>query len=70
MATIEISSQDSYTDAMVTAVDKGSSFSPRNGLLAAHRPLGAINRVRKVSYEASARFRLAKNGCPDHQAAE
>lgn len=69
IARLEIAPQDSYSDAMVAAVDKGASFSPWHGL-AAHQPLGAINRVRKAIYEASARFRLSKNGCPYHQAAE
>jgi hypothetical protein len=48
---------------MVARVDKGTAFSPWNGL-AAHQPLGAINRARKAIYEASARFRLSHNGCP------
>jgi hypothetical protein len=69
IARLEISPQDSYSDAMVAAVDKSAMFSPWNGL-AVHQPLGAINRVRKPVYEASTRFRLSKNGCPYHQAAE
>jgi hypothetical protein len=69
VARVEVAPQDGYSDAMAASVDRGASFSPWNGLLA-HQPLGAINRVRKAVYEASARFRLSKNGCPYHQAAE
>ena len=50
---------------MVAAIDKGASFSPWHGL-AAHQPLGAINRLRRAIYEASAGFRLDHNGCPFH----
>jgi hypothetical protein len=69
VARIEAAPQNSYTGDMAAAVDKGASFSPWNGLVA-HRPLGAINRVRKAVYEASARFRLSANGCPYRQTAE
>ncbi|MEM7027862.1 MAG: catalase family protein [Pseudomonadota bacterium] len=36
------------------------SFSPWNGL-AEHRPIGQLNRIRKVVYEASAKYRTKKN---------
>ena len=36
-------------------------FSPWHGI-AAHRPLGAIMRVRKAVYEASSGFRAKANG--------
>lgn len=65
VARLEVAPQESYTDEMVAAVDKAASFSPWHGL-EAHRPLGAINRVRKAVYEASAGFRLNHNGCPFH----
>jgi hypothetical protein len=42
------------------------SFSPWHGL-AAHRPLGSINRVRKPAYEMSSGFRAAHGGCPMHE---
>ena len=57
VARIEAQPQEAYSDAMVAAIDKGASFSPWHGL-AAHQPLGAINRLRKAIYEASAGFRL------------
>jgi hypothetical protein len=65
VARIDVAPQESYSDAMVARIDKGASFSPWHGL-EAHRPLGAINRVRKAIYEASAAFRLGHNGCPLH----
>ncbi|HEX4293574.1 MAG TPA: catalase family protein [Rhizomicrobium sp.] len=65
VARIEVAPQEAYSDAMVAQVDKGAAFSPWHGLVA-HRPLGAINRVRKAVYDASARFRLSRNGCPFH----
>jgi hypothetical protein len=34
--------------------------------LLTHQPLGAINRVRRAIYVASASFRLSKSGCPFH----
>lgn len=63
VARIEAEPQEAYSDDMVAAIDKGSSFSPWQGL-EAHRPLGAINRIRKATYDASAAFRLGRNGCP------
>ena len=66
VARIEALPQESYSDAMVAAVDKASSFSPWHGL-EAHQPLGAINRVRKAIYDTSAQFRLSR--CPFHQGA-
>jgi hypothetical protein len=68
VARLEIAAQESYSDAMVAGVEKAGAFSPWNGLMA-HQPLGAINRVRKAVYEASARFRLRHSGCPYHNAA-
>ena len=42
------------------------SFSPWHGI-AAHRPLGGVNRVRKATYKASADYRGRFNGCPIHE---
>jgi hypothetical protein len=55
--------QESWSDEAVAQVDKAMAFDPWNGL-AAHQPLGAINRARKIVYPASAGFRLTSNGCP------
>jgi hypothetical protein len=69
VATLEAPAQESWSDANVAAVDRAMAFNPWNGL-AAHQPLGAIMRARKVVYPASAAFRLEKAGCPFHHAAE
>jgi hypothetical protein len=41
------------------------AFSPWHGL-PAHRPLGAINRVRKAVYEEISLYRHMRNSCPDN----
>jgi hypothetical protein len=46
-------------------VEEQSFFSPWHGL-AAHRPLGSVNRARRQAYEMSADFRAKFNGCPMH----
>lgn len=45
---------------------EGLSFSPWHGLRA-HRPLGVVNRMRRVVYEATANARCQKNGVPPGQ---
>ncbi|MDQ1080935.1 catalase family protein [Pseudoroseomonas cervicalis] len=55
--------QPAWAEAARRAVDEGMAFSPWHGL-EAHRPLGGIMRARRAAYEASARFRLTRNGCP------
>jgi hypothetical protein len=44
----------------VQAIDEQMSFSVWHAL-AAHRPLGAMNRVRKSVYDMAARFRAEHN---------
>ncbi len=66
VATIRVSRQDSWEPAQVQAVDEEMRFSPWIGL-AAHRPLGNINRARQTTYEHSAKFRERFNGCPIHE---
>ena len=51
---------------MTEHVDDALSFSPWHGL-AAHQPLGGVNRVRRDTYDFSADFRGAFNGCPMHE---
>ena len=53
---LRVEPQTAWSEARSIAIDDGMSFSPWHGLLA-HRPLGAINRLRKLSYEASAKAR-------------
>jgi hypothetical protein len=56
VATITAASQDPWTVEKIDAIDKGLSFTPWHAL-AAHRPLGAVNRARKSAYAMSAKFR-------------
>jgi len=66
VARIEVPRQGSWTPERKQSIDEGMSFSPWHGL-AAHRPLGGVNRVRKPAYEHSAGFRSRHNGCPMHE---
>lgn len=68
VATIRVRPQDSWDPARVQAVDEEMRFSVWTGL-AAHRPLGNINRARNAPYEYSAAFRERFNGCPLHEPA-
>ncbi|WP_062206242.1 catalase family protein [Aureimonas sp. AU12] len=66
VATITAAPQDSWAAAKVQAVDEEMRFSIWTGL-AAHQPLGNINRARKAPYQHSADFRQRFNGCPMHE---
>ncbi|WP_320201635.1 catalase family protein [Agrobacterium sp. rho-13.3] len=66
VATITAAPQDSWSDEQVKRVDEEMRFSVWTGL-AAHQPLGNINRARKAPYEHSAKFRERFNGCPIHE---
>ena len=61
VARITAGPQDAWNDERAKAIDDGMLFTPWHGL-AAHRPLDAVMRSRKMAYEASARFRAEKNG--------
>jgi hypothetical protein len=60
VARITMPAQDAWSVERVELVDEGMAFSPWHAL-AAHRPLGAIMRVRKSVYEAAAQFRATHN---------
>ncbi len=66
VATIHAEPQDSWSPDRVQEVDEGMRFSIWTGL-AAHRPLGNINRARNETYRRSAAFRERFNGCPIHE---
>ncbi|WP_018901816.1 catalase family protein [Rhizobium sp. 2MFCol3.1] len=66
VATVTAMPQDSWSDANVQKVDEEMRFSVWTGL-AAHQPLGNINRARKDPYRHSAEFRAQFNGCPFHE---
>ena len=63
---ITADAQDSWSAEKVQAVDEGMRFSVWTGL-AAHRPLGNINRARNAPYQHSAGFRQRFNKCPIHE---
>jgi catalase len=66
VATIRIGPQDSWDAQRVAAVDEQMRFSVWTGL-AAHQPLGNINRARRQAYRHSADFRQSFNKCPIHE---
>lgn len=66
VARVEAKPQDSWSEDMVRAVDQEMRFSVWTGL-AAHRPLGNINRARRDAYRHSSQFRSAYNRCPIHE---
>lgn len=68
VATIRTKAQDSWDDARVKRVNEELRFSVWTGL-AAHQPLGNINRSRRDVYKHSADFRARANGCPIHEPA-
>lgn len=63
VGTITVPMQDPWTIDKIAAIDEGLSFTPWHAL-AAHRPLGAVNRARKAAYEMSAKFRAENQNKP------
>jgi len=66
VATIQARPQDSWSPEVVQAVDEEMRFSVWTGV-AAHQPLGNINRARRAPYRHSAEYRARFNGCPFHE---
>jgi len=66
VAIVSAGPQDSWSDEKVDEVDERMRFSVWTGL-AAHQPLGNINRARKAPYEHFAQFRQGFNRCPIHE---
>ncbi len=66
VGTIRAAAQDSWSDAHVQKINEETRFSVWTGI-AAHQPLGNINRVRRDTYRHSADFRARTNGCPYHE---
>jgi hypothetical protein len=62
---VTIAPQEGWTDEKAAVVDDKMYFSPWHGL-AAHRPLGSIQRARKAPYRASAEFRRGMYGKSDN----
>ena len=67
VARIRVAPQMSIGTDLQALVDEQIFFSPWHGL-AAHQPLGSVNRARRRTYEMSAAFRARFNGCPMHDA--
>ena len=63
VAHITVPSQTAWSEARSRAVDDGMAFSPWHGV-AAHRPIGAVMRIRQAAYQMSSRFRAERNGAP------
>ena len=66
VARLTVPAQTGWSEAKAARVDDCMHFSPWNGL-EAHRPMGRINRIRRDSYDLSARFRARVNQCPMHE---
>lgn len=66
VGTITVAYQDSWERGRVELVDERMRFSIWTGL-AAHQPLGNINRARKDPYRHSSDFRAGFNRCPIHE---
>lgn len=66
VARIRVPPQPAWNEERARAIDDELAFSPWHGL-AAHRPLGAVNRARRQAYRAAASFRASRNGCPIHE---
>lgn len=66
VGTITTARQDSWDERRVDQVDERMRFSVWTGL-AAHQPLGNINRARRDTYRHSADYRARVNGCPIHE---
>jgi len=66
VAVLRVPAQDSWDTAQVREIDQETRFSIWTGL-AAHQPLGNINRARNETYRHSADYRVRVNGCPYHE---
>ncbi|MET0238743.1 MAG: catalase family protein [Sphingobium sp.] len=66
VATISVEPQAAWDYGKSEKTEDALSFSVWHGL-AAHQPLGGVNRVRKSAYKFSADYRGRFNGCPMHE---
>jgi hypothetical protein len=69
VATVVIHNQEAWSKVRASVGDDQLAFSPWH-CLAAHRPMGSINRVRQEAYKVSADARSKINGCPIHEPRE
>lgn len=63
VAMLRVEPQTSWREGISQQEEHVLSFSPWHGL-AAHRPLGAVNRARRDAYAFSSDYRSRANGCP------
>jgi hypothetical protein len=61
VARVVLGPQPSWNEARKASIDEGMAFNPWHAL-AAHRPLGAVMRVRKQAYAVTSRLRAERNG--------
>lgn len=66
VATLRVEPQVAWEHGRSDREEDSLYFSPWHGL-AAHQPLGSVNRARRQAYEFSGGFRSRTNGCPMHQ---
>ena len=66
VATLDVAPQLAWTNGNSEAIEDALFFSPWHGL-AAHQPLGGVNRARKDPYRMSGEYRARFNGCPFSQ---
>jgi len=66
VAHLTVPAQLGWQQGLSEQQEQAVSFSPWHGL-AAHQPLGGVNRARKPTYEMSTQFRSQHNGCPVHE---
>lgn len=66
VATLTVEPQAAWIYGTSERQEDALSFSVWHGL-AAHQPLGAVNRARKETYQFSAEYRGRFNGCPIHE---
>jgi hypothetical protein len=66
VARLTVGAQASWTGADSEREEQALAFDPWHAL-AAHRPLGGVNRARRVVMAGSRRFRSDFNRCPIHQ---
>lgn len=66
VAKLSVPPQPGWVYNQSEQVEDRLAFSPWHGL-AAHHPLGNVNRARTSPYEMSANYRARFNGCPIHE---
>lgn len=66
VARLKVSRQQAWDASASSKSEDQLAFSPWHGL-AAHRPLGSVNRARRATYQSSADFRGTHNKCPMHE---